>query len=56
MSYISLKIVSTSTHRSDIYKVMVTKEGPDNIVNFMTPGAGVLVLGRDHISIDHIHV
>ena len=29
---------------------MMTKEGPTKIVNFMTPGAGVPVLGRDHIS------
>ena len=30
--------------------VMMTKEGSTKIVNFMTPGAGVLVLGRGHIS------
>ena len=29
---------------------MMTKEGSTQIVNFMTPGAGVLILGRDHIS------
>ena len=29
---------------------MMTKEGSTKIVNFMTPGAGVLVLGRGHIS------
>ena len=29
--------------------VMMTKEGSTKIVNFMTPGAGVLVLGRGHI-------
>ena len=29
---------------------MLTKEGSTKIVNFMTPGAGALVLGRDHIS------
>ena len=28
----------------------MTKEGSTEIVNFMTPGAGVLVLGRGHIS------
>ena len=33
-----------------MYKVMMTKEGSTKIVNFMTPGAGVLVLGRGHIS------
>ena len=29
---------------------MMTKEGSTKIVNFMTPGAGVLVLGHGHIS------
>ena len=29
---------------------MMAKEGSTKIVNFMTPGAGVLVLGRGHIS------
>ena len=29
---------------------MMTKEGSTKIVNFMIPGAGVLVLGRGHIS------
>ena len=29
---------------------MMTKEGSTKIVNFMTPGAGVLVQGHDHIS------
>ena len=28
----------------------MTKEGSTKIVNFMTPGARVLMLGRDHIS------
>ena len=28
---------------------MMTKEGSTKIVNFMTPGAGVLALGRGHI-------
>ena len=30
--------------------VMMTKEGSTKIVNFMNPGAGVLMLGRGHIS------
>ena len=30
--------------------VMMTKEGPTKIVNFMTPRARVLVLGHGHIS------
>ena len=29
---------------------MMTKEGSTKIINFMTPGAGVLMLGRGHIS------
>ena len=29
---------------------MMTKEGSTKIVNFMTPRAGVLVLGRGHIA------
>ena len=29
---------------------MMTKEGFTKIINFMTPGAGVLVQGRGHIS------
>ena len=32
----------------------MTKEGSTKIVNFLSPGAGVLALGRGHIS--HIHV
>ena len=29
---------------------MITQVGSTKIVNFMNPGAGVLVLGRGHIS------
>ena len=29
---------------------MMTKEGSTQIINFMTPGAGVLMLGYGHIS------
>ena len=29
---------------------MMTQEGSTKIINFMSPGAGVLVLGRGHIS------
>ena len=28
---------------------MMTKEGSTQIVNFMTPGAGILMLGHGHI-------
>ena len=31
--------------------IMMTKEVSTQIVNFMTSGAGVLVLGRDHIQL-----
>mgnify|MGYP003689821901 CR=1 FL=1 len=31
------------------YIVISTKEGSTKIVNFITPGAGVLLLGRGHI-------
>ena len=33
-----------------MYKVMMTKEGSTKIVNFMTPGTGVLALGCGHTS------
>ena len=36
--------------RKTKYIVMMTKEGSTKIVNFMTPGRAVLVLGRAHIS------
>ena len=32
------------------YIVMMTKEGTTKIVNFMTHGAGILILGCGHIS------
>ena len=41
---------STQWYGSDKLKVMMNKEGSTKIVNFITPGAGVLVLGRGHIS------
>ena len=36
--------------QTEDYIVMMTKEGSTKIVNFMTPGAELLALGRDHIS------
>ena len=42
--YFQLEIIQT------MYIVLMTKEGSTKIVNFMTPGAGVLMLGRGHIS------
>ena len=46
-----INFLFTPRHRSDkLNIVMMTKEGFTKIVNFMTPGAGVLVLERGHIS------
>ena len=36
--------------RQTKYKAMMTKEGSTKILDFMTPGPGVLMLGRGHIS------
>ena len=46
----NLLINSQALIRQTKYVVMMTKEGSTKIVNFMTSGAGVLVLGRGHIS------
>ena len=46
----NLLLYSQALIRQTKYIVMMTKEGSTKIVNFMTPGAGVLVLGRGHIS------
>ena len=46
----NLLLYSQTDIRQTNYIVMMTKEGSTKIVNFMTPGAGVLVLGRGHIS------
>ena len=45
-----LLLYSQALIRQTKYVVMMTKEGSTKIVNFMTPGTGVLVLGRGHIS------
>ena len=51
MSFLkNLLLYSQALIRQTKYVVMMTKEGSTKIVNFMTPGAGVLVLGRGHIS------
>ena len=44
-----------STARQTEYKESMKKEGSTKIVNFFIPGAGVLVLGRGHISHKHVH-
>ena len=46
----SLLLYSGAWLRQTKCIVMMAKEGSTKIVNFMTPGAGVLVLGRGHIS------
>ena len=46
----NLLLYSQALIRQTKYKVMITTEGSTKIVNFMIPGAGVLVLGRGHIS------
>ena len=46
----NLLLYSQALIRQTKYEVMMAKEGSTKIVNFMTPGAGVLVLGRGHIS------
>ena len=46
----NLLLYSETWFKQTKYVVTMTKEGSTKIVNFMTPGAGVLVLGRGHIS------
>ena len=46
----NLLLYSQALTRQTKYTAMMTKEGSTKIVNFMTPGAGVLVLGHGHIS------
>ena len=46
----NLFLYSQALIRQTKYVVMMTKEGSTKIVNFITPGAGVLLLGRGHIS------
>ena len=46
----NLLLYSWAWFRQTKYIEMMTKEGYTKTVNFMTPRAGVLVLGRGHIS------
>ena len=46
----NLILYSQALIRQTKYVVKMTKEGATKIVNFMTPGAGVLVLGHGHVS------
>ena len=48
--FLNLLLYSGSQIKQTKYIVMMTKEGSTKIVNFMTPGAGVLMLGHGHIS------
>ena len=43
-------LYSQAQTRQIMYIVLVTNEGSTKIVNFMTPGTGVLMLGCGHIS------
>ena len=43
-------LYSRELFRQIKYILMMTKEGSTKFVNFMTPGAGVLVLERSHMS------
>ena len=45
-----LLLYSQALIRQTRYVVMMTKKGSTKIVNFMTPGSGVGVLGRVHLS------
>ena len=46
----NLLLYSQANNRQAKCKVIITKEGFIKIVNFMTPGPGVLVQGRGRIS------
>ena len=46
----NLLLYSGAQIKQTKYLVRITKEGSTKIVNFMTPGTGVLVLGSGHIS------
>ena len=46
----NLLLYSQAQIRQTKYIVIMTKKGSTKIVTLMTPGAGVLVLGRGHIS------
>ena len=46
----NLLLYSQAYIRQTMYIIMMTKEDSTKIVNFMAPGAGVLVQGRVYIS------
>ena len=46
----NLLLLSEAYIRQTKYIVLINKEGSTKIVTFITPGAGVLVLGCGHIS------
>ena len=48
--YKNFLLYSQSQIRQTEGIIMVFKEGSTKIVKFMTPGIGILVLGRGHIS------
>ena len=51
----NLLLYSQALIRQTKYVVMMTKEGSTKIVNFMTPGTGVLVQRCGHISHSEMH-
>ena len=46
----NILLYSKALIRQSNYIEILSKEGPTKVVNFMTPGAWVLVLWRGHIS------
>ena len=50
MNFLKNLLYSGAWFRQTKYIVVKTKEGSTKIVNFMTPGTGVLVLGCGHIT------
>ena len=46
----NLLLYSKAYIRQTKYMIMMTREWSTKIVNFMTPGSGVDVLGRGHMS------
>ena len=49
-SFKNLLLYSQAKIQLTKYIAVITKEGPNKIVNFITLGAGILMLGRGHIS------
>ena len=50
MYFFKNRLYSGACFRQTKYIIMMTNEGSTTIVNYMTPGSGVFVLGRGHTS------